>query len=167
MTDSPSLVRARSISPEELSEAYRCINELTRRLEEVKRRTAKALGTGLNEDAYSALEFIEPLVEDIPLPPDIEPEIREITAEDLEHSLRASDRSRMRRGEFQSGDVDKIRKFLRLSEEQMTEALGFDALVFERAVQEDEPFGLATTARHLLLLAIREPGAFRRALVRP
>lgn len=165
MTDPPCPVRARSITPEELSEANRRINALTRKLEWVKRQAIESQQTGLTDDLRDGLEAIESALADIETPPDIEPEMPEMTNEDLEHSLRWSERSRMKRGEFQPGDVEKIGKFLRLSEEQMLSALAAPSMQMAEIICLAEM--RLNPGRNLLLLAIREPGAFRRALVKP
>lgn len=86
---------------------------------------------------------------------------------DLEHALMRKDHARMWRGEFQPGDIELVRKFLRLSEEQMAGAMGgipASMLALADKGLDNGSFN-PSPLRSLLLLAVREPRAFRRALV--
>lgn len=83
---------------------------------------------------------------------------------DFEHAITRKDHERLRRGEFQPGDIEKICRFTRLTEEQMLSALAAPSMQMAEIICLAEM--TLNPGRNLLLLAIREPGAFRRALVK-
>lgn len=88
----------------------------------------------------------------------------ELTAEDWAHSIKSSDRHRIGRGELRPGDVEKVRLFTRLSEDEMATACGVPREWLAYWDEPEEPGELErpSALRQLLRLAVRHPGAFRR-----
>lgn len=88
-------------------------------------------------------------------------EIPEVTKEDLEHSLTRAERHRMLRGEFQPGDIEKLRKWCRLTPEEMARALVLPDSAFLQRVDTMAVVLQLSAFGQLLRIAARNPGAFR------
>lgn len=92
-------------------------------------------------------------------------EIPELTAEDFEHSLRRSERHRMIRGEFQAGDLEKLRKWCRLTPEEMARAFNMPIEWYEYWAREEV---IPSNGMHpLLRVAAMSPGVVRRLAAPP
>lgn len=94
---------------------------------------------------------------------DNDPERAEWTAEDFQHAIPRLDRLRMCEGKFQPGDIETLRRFCRMTEEQMAEAC---ACIHYRIMREMDANGLLlrTAFSQLLRVAAISPHTFRQLL---
>ncbi len=89
-----------------------------------------------------------------------------LTADDFKHALRSTTRKRFMRGQFENGgDIAALRRFIRMTQAELAQAIGVSVHTLRNWEQDRQPPNGQAIA--MLRIAARHPGILRENLAKP